>query len=392
MIKYCVAFVSFTSGLLADLSVTVEDVPVFTSGTEGYKSFRIPALVQMPGGGQLLAFCEGRVKGSGDYGNIDIVLKRCPGVGRPWSALQVVAEFGDEQVCNPAPVVDLTDPAYPHGRIFLFYNTGNNHEGEILKGHGIKLVKYVTSEDQGATWSKPVDITTQVHRPQQPSVDAAYNFPEDWRYYANTPGHATQFQEGKYKGRIFVAANHSAGPPQPAAGHYVAHGFYTDDHGKSFKLGDSIKQPGSNESTAVELSGDRLMMNSRNQGGDVRARIVSISNDGGQTWAETKFDQTLIDPVCQGSITQVGTKDGKPVLGFCNAADTKSRDNLTLRISYDEGATWPKSIPLAKGPDGGKGSFAAYSDIVALSEREVGVLYERENYQKIVFTMVRWKE
>ena len=162
-------------------------VPVFVSGTEGYRSFRIPALIALPNG-ELLAFCEGRVNGANDYGNIDMVMKRSTDRGQTWSPLQVVAEFGDLQLGNPAPVVDLTDPTFPQGRIFLFYNTGNNHESEILKGHGIKSCWYKTSIDNGATWSAPVDITVQVHRPHQPTVNSAYNFTEDWRCIANTPG------------------------------------------------------------------------------------------------------------------------------------------------------------------------------------------------------------
>ena len=364
-------------------------VPVFISGTEGYRSFRIPAIISLPNR-ELLAFCEGRVNGAQDFGNIDVVMKRSADGGQTWSLLQVVAEFGDLQLGNPAPVVDLTDPAFPQGRIFLFYNTGNNHEGEILKGHGIKSCEYRTSIDNGITWSVPADITIQVHRPNQPTVNSAFIFPEDWRYNANTPGHAMQFQNGKYRGRIFVAANHSAGEPQKAAGHYAAHGYWSDDHGMTFTLGASLDLPGSNESMAVELSNDRLMMNCRNQRGDHRARIVSISQDGGATWDKPRFDDTLIDPVCQGSLLGLGTQDGKTVVAFCNAADTKRRDNLTLRISDDEGVTWGRSFPLAKAPDGVRGDFAAYSDITRLDESHVGVLYEREGYSKIVFTSVAY--
>jgi sialidase-1 len=97
-----------------------EKIPVFKSGTEGYKSFRIPAIIRIPGG-NLLAFCEGRVDGSADFGNIDIVMKRSSDNGKTWGALQVVAEMDSLQAGNPAPVVNLTDPAYPDGRIFLFY-------------------------------------------------------------------------------------------------------------------------------------------------------------------------------------------------------------------------------------------------------------------------------
>jgi len=278
-----------------------QKVPVFVSGNEGYKSYRIPAIVSLPNG-DLLAFCEGRVNNAGDFGHVNIVMKRSTDKGRSWDSLQVVAENGDLQAGNAAPVVDLTDPAYPGGRIFLFYNPGNNQEGEVRKGNGLREVWYKTSTDKGQTWSEAVNITTQVHRPKQPQISAAYNFSEDWRSYANTPGHAMQFQNGKYKGRIFVAANHSAGPPQKQFNDYAAHGFYSDDHGKTFHLGATVNTPGSNESMATELSGDKLMMNSRNQKGDVRARIVSISSDGGATWDTSYVDQTLIDPVNQGSI------------------------------------------------------------------------------------------
>ncbi len=363
-------------------------IPVFTSGTEDHKSYRIPAIISLPNG-ELLAIAEGRVHGAGDFGDINIVMKRSSDKGQTWGALQYIAEFDTLQCGNPAPVVDLTDPLYPQGRIFLFYNTGNNHEGEVRKGKGYKQVWYKTSTDGGRTWAEPTDITLQVHRPNFPQGNAAYNFKEDWRTYANTPGHAMQFQTGQYKGRIYVAANHSAGGPQKQAEDYDAHGFYTDDHGKTFHLGASLNIPGSNESMAAEISGGRLMFNSRNQKGDIRARIIGISSNGGQTWDTTYFDKNLPDPVCQASIHTIGKKKGKNILAFCNAADEKKRDNLTLRISYDDGKTWKKSIAIYKNSN--QADAAAYSDIVTVSKKEIGVLYEKDNYSQIVFTIVKWK-
>ena len=368
------------------------DLPVFVADTDEYKCFRIPALITSPNG-QLLAFAEGRVNGSADFGNVDIVMKRSADGGKTWSPLQVVADFGDLQAGNPAPVVDQCDPAFPYGRMFLFYNTGSNDEATINNGTGIRLCKYKTSVDNGQTWSAPVDITSQVHRPKQPDVDPAYIFSEDWRHYANTPGHAIQFQGGKFKGRIFVAANHFAGPQQKIRGYYAAHCYYSDDHGKTFKLGATVDLPGSNESMAVELSNSRLMLNSRHQhgSGDKRARVVTISNDGGATWEKPHFDERLIDPECQGSILGLGMREGRMVVAFCNPADTSRRDNLTLRISLDEGGTWTRNFPLAKAPDELQPRFAAYSDLVRLGPSTIGVLYEREDYSQIMFTPVTWK-
>lgn len=364
-------------------------VPVFVSGNEGHKSYRIPAIIKLPDG-SLLAFAEGRVNNAGDFGDINIVLKKSTDKGKSWSALQTVVDYDQMQAGNPAPVVDLYDPAFPGGRIFLFYNTGNNHEGEVRKGNGLREVWYKTSTDGGLTWSEPVNITVQTHRPRQPQLNPSYNFSEDWRSYANTPGHAMQFGSGKYKGRIFVAANHSAGDPLPKAEDYKAHGFFTDDHGSSFRLSQTVSTPGGNESMAAEMSGDKLMMNSRNQQGDIRARIVSISSNGGESWDTTYFDTNLPDPVNQGSILTVGKKKGKNIIAFCNAADTRRRDNLTLRISYNDGLQYSKSIVVDKSNNDKQRDFTAYSDLVKLSRKKIGVLYEKENYSRIVFKIIKW--
>ncbi|MCE6991167.1 exo-alpha-sialidase [Dyadobacter sp. CY323] len=374
--------------LICQLAVQAQ-TPVFVSGAEGYKSFRIPAIVRAPNG-DLLAFAEGRVAGSGDFGDIDIVMKRSKDKGKTWSASQVVAGYDKLQAGNPAPVYDLSDPAFPKGRLFLFFNTGNNHEGEVRKGKGLREVWFKTSTDAGATWSEPVNITTQVHKPKQPEVNAAYNFDADWRSYANTPGHGMQLTEGAYKGRIYIAANHSAGDPKPKAVDYQAHGFYSDDHGKTFKLSETISIEGSNESTAAEISGGRVMFNARNQKGDVRARIVAVSSDGGVKWDTTYFDHNLPDPVCEGSILTIGKNKKHNILAFSNAADPKNRDNLTLRISFDDGKTWTQQYLVDKSKNGEK-DHTAYSDLVQTGKRSVGILYEFDGYKSIVFKDISWK-
>jgi len=359
--------------------------PVFISGTDGYKSFRIPAIVRAPND-ELLAFAEGRVDGSGDFGNIRIVEKRSSDNGKTWTTLQVVASNDSLQADNAAPVVDRTDPAYPKGRIFLFYNTGNVSESKLRNGLGVREVWYKTSVDNGHTWSAPVNITLQVHKPRQPQFNKAYHFPQDWRSYANTPGHAIQLIHGKYKGRIYVAANHSAGEPEPHYADGRAFGYYTDDHGKTFKISEDVAVAGGNEVMAVELPGNRVMLNARNQQGNIRCRIIAISNNGGQNWSAAYFDRNLPDPVCQGSILSLGKKR----IAVCNDADTIHRNNLTVRISFDEGKTWKTSKDIAKAPEGYKGDFSGYSDLVPLPGKQLGILYERDNYAKIVFTTVNW--
>jgi len=366
-----------------------QEVNVFVSGEEGYKSYRIPAVVKDKTG-QLIAFAEGRVDHAGDFGNVDIVYKISQDDGKTWGPLHVAVDNDDLQVGNPAPVVDLLDPAYPQGRLFLFYNTGNNHEGEVRKGNGLRECWSISSIDGGKTWSNPQNITLETHRPNQPSVNAQYNFKEDWRTYANTPGHALQFDSGKYKGRIYIPANHSEGNPKPNGKDYFAHSYYSDDHGKSFKIGQSVKFEGSNETMAAQISPTGLYMNSRNQQGNVKARIVSYSSDGGVSWDSTFYDKNLPDPVNQASVLS-WQKNGKYILAVCNSATTSRRDNLTLRLSKDQGRTWYFNKVVAKAPDHVSGDFAAYSDMVLLRKNKIGVLYEKDNYRKIVFTPISLK-
>lgn len=354
------------------LSATAQTA-VFTSGQDGYRSFRIPAILRA-GNGDLLAFCEGRINGISDFGNIKIVMKRSTDNGVTWGALQIVASNDTLQAGNSAPVLDATDPDYPQGRLFLFYCTGDRTEGQIRKGIGTREVWYKTSADNGATWSGPVNITSQVKAPA-------------WRAYANTPGHAMQFKSGPYKGRIYIAANHSAGEPQPHFTDYIAHGYYTDDHGKTFHLSEDVPFPGGNECMAAPLSAGRLMLNIRNQEGHPRARVIAISSDGGIHWDTAYVDPRLPDPVCQGSILNLGVRHGHPVIAVCNPADTVERVELTLHLTYDEGRTWSRTIVVDSVH---QKEFSAYSDLVNLGRDRIGVLYERDDYKTISFVAVKW--
>ena len=112
---------------------------VYENGQDGYQCYRIPAIVKAPNG-DLLAFAEARRKDCGDFGDVDMVLKRSTDNGKSWGKLQMAVDFGDNQAGNPAPVFDMTDPAYPKGRLFLFYNTGTAHEADVRKGQAVREV------------------------------------------------------------------------------------------------------------------------------------------------------------------------------------------------------------------------------------------------------------
>lgn len=359
-----------------------QETTVFKSGEDGYASYRIPAIIQSKG--ELIAFSEGRVDHAGDFGNVDIVYKISKDGGKTWGPLKVAADYDRLQAGNAAPVVDLLDSRYPKGRIFLFYNTGNDHEGEVRKGKGLRELWYITSTDGAQTWSEPVNITTQAHRPRQPQISPDYNFKEDWRTYANTPGHAFQFISGPHKGRIYIAANHNAGDPRPGNKDWNAHAYYSDDHGKTFKLSENVPFPGTNESMAAQIGENSVYMSSRNQQLTPRQRVISLSHDGGRTWVSSAPDPNLPDPVNQASV--LSWKKGKGfVLAHLNAADEKQRNNLTLRLSADGGKTWYYNRLIATAPAGYKGAWSAYSDMVLMKKNTLGILYEKDNYKEIVF-------
>jgi sialidase-1 len=357
-------------------------VVIFHSGEAGYHTFRIPAIIQNAEG-HLLAFCEGRKSGSGDFGNIDIVVKRSTDGGDTWSDLQVVAEHGDLQAGNPAPVIDRLHPELP-GRIFLFYNTGNQSEQHMREGKGQREVWFRCSDDGGITWQPPVNITQQVHRPRQSVSDTS----KDWRSYANTPGHALQLNNGPYRGRLVIAANHSAGPPQRHFSDYRAHVFFSDDHGRTFQLSEDVSYPGSNESMAAELGAGGILLNSRNQSGDAKCRIISRSNDGGQQWDTTYLEKSLIDPVNQGSVLTIGYTGQKAIIAHSHTQDSLRRNHLMLHISEDDGITWLPYQLIDQAPADAAKDYTAYSDIVLLSRKKLGIIFERNGYREIVWSSV----
>ena len=369
--------------------ILAQEVTVFKSGDDGYASYRIPAIVKDKSG-DLIAFSEGRVHHAGDFGDVDIVYKISKDGGKSWGRLQVAVDYDKLQAGNPAPVVDLLDPQYPKGRVFLFYNTGNDHEGDVRKGKGLREVWYIVSNDGGQSWSQPVNITTQVHRPKQPQINPEYNFTEDWRTYANTPGHGFQFVSGPNKGRIYIAGNHNAGDPLPGNKDWNAHAYYSDDHGKTFKLANKVPFASTNESLAAQIGENSVYMSSRNQSYSPKTRIISISHDGGQTWVSSAPDTNLPDPVNQASV--LSWKKGKNfILAHSNAADENKRDNLTLRLSKDQGKTWYFNKVISKSTEGYKGDWSAYSDLVLLNNRTIGVLYEKDGYKEIVFVPIKIK-
>jgi sialidase-1 len=357
------AVLTALAGTIAGRAESTPSAPqysdVYVAGEGAYQAYRIPSVIATPKG-TLLAFAEARRTGAGDAGDIDLVVRRSHDGGDSWSPMQIVGDNGPDTFGNPCPVVDRNT-----GIIWLLttQNRGTDREKDIIAGtsEASRTVWAMKSEDDGVTWSTPVEITASVKRP-------------DWTWYATGPGIGSQTKTG----RLVIPANHA----EAGTGVHRSHLFFSDDGGRSWRLGAS-SEAGTNESQVVELTDGRLMVNMRNHPAKPENfRMVAISADGGQTLSAAYPDRALIEPPAQASIlrmTSAKTQDRSRLL-FANPASTK-RERLTVRLSYDEGKSWPVARVIHGGP-------AAYSSLVALRNRSIGLLFERGDrspYERITF-------
>ena len=354
-------------------------VDVFKSGPNGAPQYRIPALITTQKG-TLLAFCEARRKGAGDTGKIDLVLRRSTDGGQSWGPEEIVWGDGDNTCGNPCPVVDKQT-----GRIWLpmCWNLASDGESRFVRGtsEGIRRVYVTYSDDDGHTWAPPKDISQSVRR-------------SDWRWYATGPGRSIQLTRGKYVGRLVIPANHSdhTKPTEKKYtdiedSYYRSHVFYSDDHGETWQLGGVLDRT-TNESTIVELPDGSILDNMRSYAGE-RLRAISVSRDGGDTWSPVKLHPQLVEPVCQASMLRYSfpSPTEKSRILFSNPASSGLRTQLTVRVSYDEGETWPVAAMIYRGS-------AAYSCLTALEDGSIGVLFERDQDTKISFAKftLKWLE
>lgn len=345
------ALTVFTGTTLCAQSL-FEQTDLFIGGEDNYNTYRIPSLICTKNG-TVLAFSEGRRDEGGDGAPTDIVLKRSPGnsgkwtppfltlrgLGRTrhtvmtWLPFQVALRSAHgEAYMNPVPVIDQTD-----GTIYLLAN----YYPQPYKDAPADIL-LIKSTDEGATWTAPVNITASTGK------------------HELGPGVGIQLQSG----RLVVQTYDSV--------------IFSDDHAKSWKSGTPVSwEP--NESQVVELVDGSLMFNKRN----VPNRTVAISKDQGESWSKPFVDPDLPDADCEGSLIRFTRQDqgysknrilfANPVSGNLAAgaeeSDPRGRFNVTVRMSYDEGKTWPVEKTILKGP-------GAYSSMTVFPDGSIGILFE----------------
>jgi sialidase-1 len=353
--------------LRADADARVLQADVFTSGEDGYHTYRIPSLLVAPDD-SLLAFCEARKNSKSDTGDIDLVVKQSTDGGKTWGKQRIVWNDGENTCGNPCPVVDNAA-----ARIILLmtHNLGSDNEEQIKNrtAGSTRTVWVASSDDSGRTWTKPREITADVKR-------------DDWTWYATGPGSGIQLSQSSHAGRLVVPCDHNTVDHQR-----YSHVIFSDDHGETWRLGGVTPGAEVNECEVVELADGRLMLNMRNYDRSTPARQVAVSDNGGASWRDQRHDPALIEPVCQASIHRIEFpgRNGEPgLIAFSNPASKNKRERMTLRGSQDDGQTWPAERLLHEGSS----AYSSLARLPGVYPGDIGCLYEADNYGRIVFAHV----
>lgn len=370
-------FVLSLSAAAAEPQLVQTDL--FEAGKDGYALYRIPGIV-CTARGTLLAYCEARKSNKGDWGTIDIMLRRSTDGGKTWGERQKLADVPGPKRKNAVALAQklATDGEVTYNNpvaiVDRLASTGGKSVVHFLFCLEYERCFYMRSDDDGVTFTKPVEITATFDkfRPEYA-----------WKVLATGPAHGIQLKTGRLIVPVWISLGTGGHAHRPS----VTATIYSDDHGQTWQRGD-IAVPDTadwvfpNETVAAELADGRVMLNVRTESKTHR-RLVTTSKDGASGWSKPEFDQALLEPICMASIVRVSTAEngGRNRLLFANpdnleradgkATIGKSRDrvNLTLRLSYDEGQTWPVRRVLEKGR-------SAYSDMAVGADGTIFCLYE----------------
>jgi sialidase-1 len=341
------------SRLSAARAPRFEQTAVFRQGEGGVHTYRIPALIETRRG-TLLAVADARHQSASDLpAPISLVLRRSRDGGRTWSTIRTLRAVAEGGVGDASLLLERRS-----GRVWCFHAYGPPGIGFVASKPGTVTgpttlqVHAMTSDDDGETWSAPRDLTPLMKDPA-------------WQGMFASSGTHFELRRGRLLVPVVV---------RDAAGVVASRNAYSDDAGRTWKVGASIA-PGTDESKAVELADGAVLQNMRNG----RTRAIARSHDGGVTFDPPAHDEALIDSSCNAGLARY-RRGRRDVLVFTNAAAAQRR-NLTVKLSRDGGRTWPLARVLHAGP-------AAYSTVIPLRDGTLAVLYEcgeKSSTERIAF-------
>lgn len=368
------SFVILQSSLALTAEPFVEKTDLFTVGDDpAYSLYHIPGIV-VTAKGTVLAWCEARKRAAGvsDWDDIRILLRRSTDEGKTWSTPKSIASVDGPKQKNPFAMrmknVDPNDVTY-NNPVLIADKDGTVHMLFCLE---YMRTFYQCSEDDGVSWSKPIEITATFD---------AFKKDYDWKVLATGPNHSIQLKSGRLVVPVWLSTGTGGNAHRPS----VTATIYSDDQGKSWKAGD-IAVPctdewiNPNETVAIELNDGRVMLNVRSES-KAHRRLVAISPDGATNWSTPKFDDALLEPICMGGIVRYN-HGGQSLILFSNphnldkekgkAEPGKNRDrkNVSVKLSRDEGQTWPVNKLIEDGP-------SMYSDIAVTHGGTILCFYGR---------------
>ena len=336
-----------------------EAVDVFVAGKGNpYKSIRIPCIIS-PDGKYLVAVAEGRYVAT-DQGKNDLIVSISKNGGKTWSAPVVAAKANGSTFNNPYLIYDRETKGYV--LFFQSYPPGVRERGDIPAGHKDPktLRNFVCFSKNGKSWSKPKDVTASTKH-------------EDCTITCSGPNPGVQLTHGAHIGRLVVVFNEAV-----KFGQWHLTAAYSDDHGKTWQLGEkSQADMGVNEVSVVESDEGGIFVVSRNHGGpNGGVKRVAYSKDGGETWESVTTNPELPCVGCQNGLTRYsfsddGMQGGKSRILFSGPSGP-GRQNGIVKISYDNGLTWKAEKQIGEGP-------FMYSVLCPLETGNVGLLFEKSD-------------
>ncbi|MCW5982769.1 MAG: exo-alpha-sialidase [Bryobacteraceae bacterium] len=393
LLLHVIFFAALGGATLAAAEPLLEKIDLFEAGKDGYALYRIPGIA-VTRTGTALAYCEARKTDRGDWGAIDIYLRRSEDGGRTWAQRTKVAGIEGPHRKNPAALAQGLagegEVTYNNPVVIPDAKTGAVH---LLFCYEYMRAFYMRSDDDGRTFSKPVEIT---------SAFEGFRSRYPWRVLATGPGHGIQLRTGRLVVPVWISTATGGHAHRPS----VSSVIYSDDHGKTWRAGD-IAIPDTpefvipNEAAVVELADGRVMLNARSES-NAHRRIVVYSKDGATGWSRPSFQHDLLEPICMAGLARltVKPKDDRNRLLFSNPDNLDRRDgkaepgrnrdrrNLTVKLSYDEGGTWRVAKPLEPG-------WSGYSDLAVAGDGTILCFYERgglaeDHFKTAALTLARF--